>query len=280
MRMAARLGWLVGGLLAVVGCHSFTPMRVEAPAVSESPVAQPAAPTYIVRALDADPKTPPDHAENARPTRIALAAHFEPSGPNHLTLAASQLEKGDEAGACAHLALYLASHPEHTVVRVHFAELLLRQNHPDAAREQFERFESEAQEQVGVSIGQRIRCESRLATMAETREDEYEEHLHRGIGLYLLASERMGQPEDTRELRVEALLFKAASELAKAHSLHREEARPNWYLHEIWARLGQRHAAFRRLKAAEAAADFTYLTPTEHRDLLLARQRTQRSREL
>lgn len=278
--MAARVGWLLGGLMAVVGCHSFMPSKVETPAAPEAPVAAAAAaPTYVVRALDAEPKTSPA-AESARPSRIALAAHHEISGPNHLTLAASQLEKGDEAGACAHLALYLASHPEHTVVRVHFAELLLRQNHRDAAREQFERFESESQEQAGVSIGQRIRCESRLATMAEAREDEYEEHLHRGIGLYLLASERMGQPEDARELRVEALLFKAASELSRARSLSPQEARPNWYLHEVWSRLGQRHAALRRLRAAEAAADFTYLTPTEHRDLLLARQRTQHSREL
>ena len=40
--------------------------------------------------------------------------------------------------------------------------------------------------------------------------------------------------------------------------------------------LSVHHALVRRLPAA----DFTYLTPTEHRDLMLARQRTQRSREL
>jgi hypothetical protein len=278
--MAARINWRIGLLLAIAGCQAITPAQQDSPSASSD------SPAFVVRALE--PESAPEAqrgstagwqpAPRMRPTHVGLAT--EPGGVNHLTMAASRLEKGDEAGACAHLALYLVSHPEHAVVRIHFAELLLRQNHPDAAREQFERFEAEAQEQPGVSVSQRIRCESRLAKMAEWREDEYEEHLHRGIGLYLLALDRIGQPDDKRELRVESLLFKAASELTKARSIHPDEARPHWYLHEVWSRLGQRHAALRRLKAAEAAADFTYLTPTEHRNLLLARQRTQRSRPI
>jgi hypothetical protein len=268
--MAARAGWRMGLLLVVVGCQAFTPVKEDtSPASNPEP--------SVVRAVASD-RPAETRTDGTRPLHVGLAT--ERPGVTHLTLAASQLEKGDEAGACAHLSLYLVSHPEHTVVRIHFAELLLRQDHPEAAREQFERFEAEAQEQPGISLGQRIRCESRLAKMAEAREDEYEEHLHRGIGLYLLALDRIGQTDEKRELRVESLLFKAASELTKARSINPEEARPHWYLHEVWSRLGQRHAALRRLKAAEAAADFSYLTPTEHRNLLLARQRTQRSRPM
>lgn len=275
--MAARASWLMGLLLAIVGCHAFTPAKVESLA-SPEPVRAEAMPAFVVRPVEPRPESRPDAG-------VSRVSHVTPipatdTSANHLTLAAAQLEKGDEAGACAHLALYLASHPEHTVVRVHFAELLLRQNHPDAAREQFERFEAEAQEHAGISIGQRIRCESRLAKMAEAREDLYEEHLHRGIGLYLLALDRIGQPDERRELRVEALLFKAASELTQARSISPDEARPHWYLHEVWSRLGQRQAALRRLKAAATAADFTHLTPTEHRDLQLARQRGHKSRAL
>ena len=246
--MAARNGWLMGLLLAVVGCHAFMPAKAE-PLAAPEPALTATAPAFVVRPVESAPRPEPARSEIIHPTRIALASATEPAGPNHLSLAAAQLEKGDEAGACAHLAIYLAAHPEHTVVRVHFAELLLRQDHADAACWPGGRVQSRAQ------IGQRIRCESRLAKMAETREDLYEEHLHRGIGLYLLAMERLGQPDDRHELRVEALLFKAASELTQARSIDPGEARPNWYLHEVWSRLGQRQAALRRLKVAETAAD-------------------------
>lgn len=275
--MAARAGWFMGLFVAVVGCHALTPVKVETRR-SEAQVALAEAPAPVHLPEIPRPASAPP-APVVRASHVALAANSDCS-PSHLTLAASRLEKGDEAGACAHLALYLASHPEHTVVRVHFAELLLRQEHVDAAREQYERFEAESQEHPGISLTQRIRCESRLANMAEAREDDYQEHLHRGIGLYLLALDRAGQPDDARELMVEGLLFKAATELTRARALHPEEARPHWYLHEIWSRLGQRQAALRRLRAAETAADFTFLTPTEHRNLLLARQRLQHSREL
>src|SRR5262245_6200634 len=109
---------------------------------------------------------------------------------NHLSLAAARLEKGDEEGACAALARYVEAHPDHLVIRGHLGDLLLRLKRIPEARAQFERFEVDAQALGASSIGQRIQCHSRLTRIAETEEDDYREHLHRGIGLYLLAQER------------------------------------------------------------------------------------------
>jgi hypothetical protein len=203
---------------------------------------------------------------------------LSPATANHLTLAAAQLEKGDEAGACVHLAQYLAAHPEHTAIRVHFAELLLRQRRTEAAREQFEIFAVESQEQRGIPLNQRIRCESRLANIAEQEEDEYAECLHRGIGLYLLASSQLAAADSEASLTAESILFRAARELRQAHELRPGEARPSWYLYQVWTSLAQRQPALRRLKAAETAAAFTYLTPAERRDLQLAWARAGKNR--
>ena len=71
-------------------------------------------------------------------------------------------------------------------------------------------------------------------------------------------------------LSTEALLCKAAAELGLARMKRPSEARPCWYLHEVWSRLAQQHPAARWLRAAEAAAPFSYLTPAEQRDLRLA----------
>ena len=48
------------------------------------------------------------------------------------------------------------------------------------------------------------------------------------------------------------------------------EARPYWYLHNVWARFAQQQSAQRWLRAAQAAAPFTYLTGAEQRQLQLA----------
>jgi hypothetical protein len=206
-----------------------------------------------------------------RESSIARAEPLKESS-GHLSQAAALLDKGDDAAASQHLVLYLEEHPEHTAVRLHLAELLLRQERTYAARVELERFEAEAQEQPAIPLAQRIRCESRLTKIAVEQEDDYREHLHRGIGLYLLARERRQDPDANPELVEESLLFKAASELTFAQTLRPDEARPSWYLFEVWSCLAQRGAARRRLHEAKAAAPFTYLTPSEHRDLLMACQ--------
>lgn len=188
----------------------------------------------------------------------------------HLSLAAAYLEKGDEAQACPHLAAYLQAHPEQLLVRVNYAELLLRQRRPHEARDQFERFQADAQEQGPLAADHLIHCHTRLLEIAEAQDDGYAEHLNRGIGLYLLAGKRATLPEPEGELSTEGLLCQAAAELTLARRQRPDEARPCWYLHAVWSRLAQHGPAQRWLKQADALAPLSYLTPAEHRSLQLA----------
>jgi tetratricopeptide (TPR) repeat protein len=189
----------------------------------------------------------------------------------HLSLAAACVQRGDEAGAAGHLTEYVAAFPEHHIVRKHYAELLMRLHRFDEARVQFERFIANVQDDSPLASKYLVGCYSRLMEIAQEERDEYAEHLYRGIGLYLLGSERADLPDpDDGELSVESVLCKAAGELTMAHMARRDEARPCWYLYAVWSRLHQRQPALRHLREAEAAAPFSYLTPAENRDLSLA----------
>jgi tetratricopeptide (TPR) repeat protein len=194
---------------------------------------------------------------------------------NHLSLAAAYLDAGDMERACPHLALYLQACPAHLIVRAHYAELLLRLRRDDAARAEFGRFVADAQEKVHEYGPQLIHCHSRLMEIAEAEEDEYAEHLHRGIGLFLLAGERESRPNPDADPCPESLLCRAAAELTLARVQRPDEAQPCWYLYEVWSRLAQRQAALRCLREADLAAPFTYLTPGEQARLALACRRHQ-----
>ncbi len=192
---------------------------------------------------------------------------------NHLSLAAAYLDKGDAEGACPHMGRYLEAHPEHLVVRAHYAELLLRLERPEEARAEFERCAADAQEQQEGLSRELIHCHSRLMELAQAEEDAYAEHLHRGIGLFLLACDRSADQGAEDDLTAEGLLCRAAAELTLARVERPEEARPCWYLYEVWSRLAQRRPALRCLRAAEEAAPFSYLTPAEQARLALATSR-------
>jgi tetratricopeptide (TPR) repeat protein len=189
---------------------------------------------------------------------------------NHLSLAAAYLDKGDDEQALPHLAQYVAAKPNHIIVRAHYAELLLRLGDDHAAVVQYERFDADVQEHEELAKQELVRCHSRLMEIAERQEDAYAAHLHRGIGLYLLACHgEQALPED-ETFSTESLLCKAAGELTLARRQRPEESRPCWYLFEVWSQLAQRQPAARCLRAAEEAAPFSYLTPMERRNLLLA----------
>jgi tetratricopeptide (TPR) repeat protein len=195
----------------------------------------------------------------------------DPDRPRtYLSSAAACLENSDEAGARPYLARYVAARPDDLMVRAYYAELLARLHETQAARAEFERLDAEGQDRLPRK--QLIHCHTRLATLAATEEDDYAEHLHRGIGLYLLGQARAALPDPEGELSVEGLLCRAAAELTKARERRPEEARPRWYLHEVWARLGQHQPATRWLYAADSAAPFSDLTPVEIRDLRIASQ--------
>jgi Flp pilus assembly protein TadD len=94
--------------------------------------------------------------------------------------------------------------------------------------------------------------------LAEEAGDRYEEHVHRGIGLLLIA----GQDD----VGAEALLCKAAGELTLAARERAWEARPHWYLHLTWQKLGQSQPAERHLRRAAELAP-SDLSPLERREL-------------
>jgi tetratricopeptide (TPR) repeat protein len=191
---------------------------------------------------------------------------------NYLSLAAAYLQQGDDASACAHLARYVAANPDQLLMRVHLADLFLRlQQVPDAIAE-YGRCIAHAQERDDPGGQHLIHCHTQLMAIAESTDDSYGEHLHRGIGLYHLGVQRALLAETGDELPSQALLCKAAGELTLARVLRPDEARPLWYLHEVWSRLAQRQLAVRALRAASAAAPFTYLTAAEQRSLDLACQ--------
>ena len=191
---------------------------------------------------------------------------------NHLSIAAAYLEKGDEIAALPPLARYVRAHPDQFLVRLHLAELLVRIRHLDAARTEFEECVAGAQDKGDCAASQLIHCHAQLMEIAEDDEDEYHEHLHRGIGLYLLGRQRSALPNPDGELSSEELLCKSAGELTLAHLDRPDEARPSWYLHEVWSLLAQQQTARRFLQKAEESAPFTYLTAAEKRNLRLACQ--------
>jgi tetratricopeptide (TPR) repeat protein len=188
----------------------------------------------------------------------------------HLSLAAALLERGDARAACPHLAVYVRTYPDRLPIRIHYAELLLRLHRPKEAKAEFEHIVADAQNEETPSANYLIQCHTRLMEIAEAQGDEYGEHLHRGIGVYYLACERMVLPDVQGKLSAEGLLCQAAGELALARLERPDEARPCWYLYEVWTHLDQRNPALKNLREATAAAPFCMLTPAEQRGLHLA----------
>ena len=122
---------------------------------------------------------------------------------NHLSLAAAYLDKGDDEQALPHLAQYVAAKPDHFIVRAHYAELLLRLGEDHAAVAQYERFDADVQEHEELAKQELVRCHSRLMEIAERQDDAYAAHLHRGIGLYLLACQSVKRLPDDESLSTE-----------------------------------------------------------------------------
>jgi tetratricopeptide (TPR) repeat protein len=205
----------------------------------------------------------------------SLAADPKEGRP-HLSLAAAFLEKGEDEAAQTHLAEYVHAHPQDLGMRLRHAELLLRMKHLCEARTELEHVVADALNLAEPPTHPLIHCQTRLMEIAEAEGDEYGIHLHRGIGVYFIACQRGRMEDATGQSSTEALLCQAAGELALAHLERPEEARPCWYLYEVWTHLDQRMPALHHLREADAAAPFSYLTPAEKNRLYLARERLPR----
>jgi hypothetical protein len=260
--MAVQRGWL-GIWLLCIGCHSLPPLEMEA---------QSTASQNWEKGQAAMHRGAIEEAISCYKQGLAADPSFT---RNHLSLAAAYLEQNNVERACTHLALYVEANPDQLLNRARYAELLLKLHRLSEARTQFEQLVCDAQGQKDSVNLDLIHCHGRLVEIAEESDDRYREHLHRGIGLFLLGRKRATLPGLGEELPAESLLCKAAAELTLAHLQRPEEARPCWYLYEVWSRLGQRQPALCRLREAEAAAPFSCLSPTERCGLLLAYERYQ-----
>lgn len=187
---------------------------------------------------------------------------------NYLSLAAACMETGDDAAACEYLRHYVQANPDQLGIRLHLADLEMRLKHWPEARREFDRCVASAQAGTGSAEDELLHCHARLMEIGEEVEDFYQEHLHRGIGLCLLARQRSALADPEGELSTESLLCKAAGELTLAQNDRPGLARPHWYLYTVWSMLDQKSAALRCLRQAADAAPFTGdLTATELRQL-------------
>jgi tetratricopeptide (TPR) repeat protein len=187
---------------------------------------------------------------------------------NYLSLAAACVETGDDDAACQHLRRYVQANPDQLGIRLHLADLELRLKHWPEARREFDRCVRCAQEGTGSAEDELLHCHARLMEVAEAVEDYYEEHLHRGIGLCILARQRATLSDPEGEMSTESILCKAAGELTLAQNDRPGLARPNWYLYSVWSMLDQKSAATRCLRQAAESAPFTGdLTTAELRQM-------------
>lgn len=212
-----------------------------------------------------------DHFDDAiRHFRLAL--QLDPRlAQGHLSLAAAHLALGQDKQAVSHMAAYLQARPGHFLVRMPYAEVLLRLEQLDEAQLQLERFVADVQDHPRIAEDHLIASHTRLMEIATRLGDEYTERLNRGIGLYLLAQRRAELGGEGASGVSEELLCKAAGELTLARMQRPDEARPYWYLHGVWRRLGQQQPAVRSLRAAEQHVGLSYLTPSELRMLHVTR---------
>jgi hypothetical protein len=192
----------------------------------------------------------------------AVSPSVSADKPDDLQLAAGCLRTGDQTAAVRHLGRYVADHPGQSAVRAQLAELLWKRDQLSEARGQFEQLLRHAPPGEADST-RLVHCHSRLMDIARRQDDGYGEHLHRGIALWLLAT----QPADDGDPPADGLLCQAAGELTLAARERPDEARPHWYLSQVWARLGQSQPAAACLRRAKDAAPFADLTPGERRDL-------------
>jgi tetratricopeptide (TPR) repeat protein len=196
------------------------------------------------------------------------------SAKTHLSMAAACLAQGNDSIASIHLKISLELEPSNVIVRQNYADLLLRMNQLEEARDQFNLFIKDTQQFGEQANRHMIHAHSRLMAISEQLGDVYEEHLNRGIGLYLLALEKTkkDQQEVPNDQNLEALLFRAAGELTQARLTRNDQIRPCWYLYLVWNKLACSQPAQRWYRITAQDASLEYLTPKEFQDFHLVRK--------
>lgn len=202
----------------------------------------------------------------------SVSSSGSPAAPSDdaVARAAAALDAGQLELAAALLDQFVHDHPDQILVRAQYAELLYRLGKNFDAKLHFEMFIALAQEHGDAAFRFLLHSHSRLVALAEADHNAYAEHLHRGLGLYLLACRRSAEEQVEGSLTPAALFCRAAAELQKARAERPDEARPHLYLYAVWSRLGQPAAASAALRQADQLAALSFLTPRERRQLLEA----------
>ncbi|QVL31587.1 hypothetical protein KIH39_22510 [Telmatocola sphagniphila] len=271
-------------LAVVMGCQSTrnsstpSPAGVETPAIPSTETAAPpvatlnnvSPPVEIERpAKPAEPEklvaAAPTVLVKKPETKLPEAASAE--RVDHLMKAAECMEKQAPKEAAEHLRQHIAANPDQIMIRAYLAEMLYKMKQFDEAYWQFDRFTADAQEASGPAHEHLIHCHTRLMEMADEMNEGYAEHLHRGIGLYLLAKKSAKSVSDADEHLSEKLFLKATAEFKLAQKLSPTEARPAWYLYLCWTQLGQQEPSNKALKLAAELALTSNLTPSENQNL-------------
>lgn len=188
-----------------------------------------------------------------------------------LERAAAALAKGEEETAATLLEQYVENEPRHLFIHAQLAELYFKQKKWEPSRQRFQDCIALSQELGEPAYAYLIHAHSRLVDIAEAEQDAFAEHLHRGIGLYELACHRARTDEASQEPSVTTILGRAALSLQDARNENPGAARPHWYLHLVWSRLGQRMAAKQALLQADDRKFFAELTAKEKHELQMAR---------
>ncbi len=184
--------------------------------------------------------------------------------------AAAALVDGRQDLAAALLEQHVEEHPEAILVRAQLAELLFRMERFPQARHYFETFIALAQIKGDLAFRYLIHSHSRLVDIALAQKQAFDEHLHRGIGLFMLAERRAMETDQAEGPSATSLLARAVDELQSARQRRPREARVHWYLHRVYHRLGQPSSARSALQLADQCALQSRLTPQERLELALA----------
>lgn len=162
---------------------------------------------------------------------------------DHLRAAALLVDRGEIAPAIPHLQAHLKRYPDAPMIRAYLAELLLKVGHGGEAKVQYERFISEASHGDTLSKQHLVHAHTKLMEIAAEADDDFREHLHRGIALLLIVSHSAGSTAAGGEALNEQTLHKAATALKAAILAKPSDPRPLLYLHEVQLRMDQPGAA-------------------------------------
>ncbi len=214
------------------------------------------------------PKTIPDKpSEEKAPKKVeAKPISRVADEPDALSAAADALANGDDKTAGREFRRHLQKNPKQFLFRYQLAEIYFRTGDNTSAKQELLQTIADAQEAKTVNNTLLVRCHTLLLEIAVEKGDTYGEHLHRGIGLTLLA-QRILEIEEEKSENAETLLCKAIKELKKAREAQTNDAQAAWYLSKCYRGLGESAQADRMISIAKENASLNSLPAKELREI-------------